>query len=210
MSSLTDTQEEKRALRKATKARLDAFFAEPARAKIAGEKACAYVARDEAFLHADTVFLYMPMEKEADCTPLIEIARAQNKRIAIPRVIPHTSDMDFYLLDNALSIEEQTETGGWGIREPKTTLSRFEPELAQGNIFVIVPGVAFTKSGKRLGHGKGYYDRYISRLQKSKAHLRLCGFCYDAQFACDIPTDRYDMPMQAIASESGLIRISDK
>ena len=63
---------------------------------------------------------------------------------------------------------------------------------------MLVPGVAFTKDGKRLGHGKGFYDIYIERMKKAGLNPYLCGICLPCQLVEDIPTDEHDILMDKV------------
>ncbi|MCR5724274.1 MAG: 5-formyltetrahydrofolate cyclo-ligase [Treponema sp.] len=197
-------QEEKRALRKAMHEKQRQFCALSSRKVEASAAACKAVAEYPAYKEADTILAYMAMPEEADCSSLIEDALASGKRVAIPRIRPGTCDMDFFILEKGKPLTEQTETGPWNIQEPRTTLPVLEPEDAQGAVCMIVPGVAFTQAGARLGHGKGFYDRYISRLQKSRARILLCGFCFSVQCTDSVPTESCDVPMDALATEHGI------
>jgi 5-formyltetrahydrofolate cyclo-ligase len=71
------------------------------------------------------------------------------------------------------------------------------PELVEGPEhfdFVLVPGVAFSPNGYRLGRGKGYYDKFLSKY----SNLFTVGVCFREQFFLDIPTEPHDIPMQKV------------
>ena len=90
-----------------------------------------------------------------------------------------------------------------GILEPlreKKTVNTDEIDL------VIVPGLAFDKSGNRLGHGKGYYDRYLERCGENVFFI---GIAYDFQVLDTIPADAHDIKMNMIVTESRTYNISD-
>lgn len=204
---MTNLSEEKKAIRRSMSLLLADFCRDKETAASASKKACAAIASLPAFAAADTLLAYMAMDSEANCRDLMERALKEGKNLALPRVQPGTSLMDFYLLHPKLPLESQLQTGAWGILEPKSTLPLFEAEKATGSVCMIVPGIAFTKDGRRLGHGKGFYDRYIARLQKSRAFLFLCGFCFSRQLLPALPCDSYDIPMNAVASEEGVMLI---
>jgi len=69
---------------------------------------------------------------------------------------------------------------------------------------VLVPGLVFDLRGGRLGHGKGYYDRLLAALPGAVA----VGVTTDAFVVPVVPTDRYDVPMAWLASESGVWRVT--
>ncbi|MBO6218571.1 MAG: 5-formyltetrahydrofolate cyclo-ligase [Treponema sp.] len=64
--------------------------------------------------------------------------------------------------------------------------------------FMLVPGVAFTKNGKRLGHGKGFYDIYIEKLQKAGLKPYLCALALPCQIVTDLATDKHDILMDRV------------
>ena len=65
---------------------------------------------------------------------------------------------------------------------------------------VLVPGLVFDRRGGRLGHGKGYYDRLLTGLPDAVT----IGVTTDALIVTAVPTDRYDVTMAWLASESGV------
>lgn len=193
------------------------------------ENLCEKVTALPEYKAADLIMAYIPDTLEADCTPVILDALEKGKKVCVPKVDftamkAGQSKMDFYFLDGSKPLEDQLETGTYGIREPKSCLkkliwgvagkkgSEFFPaegvaENATGGCsegkafpspFMIVPGVAFTKDGKRLGHGKGFYDIYIEKMCKLGVRPFLCGVCLPCQLAEEIPTAEHDIRMDCV------------
>ena len=74
-------------------------------------------------------------------------------------------------------------------------------------MLAIVPGIAFDREGNRIGYGRGYYDRYFTKIRKMYGKKRLpyrIGLCYDLQMALSIPADDGDVAMNAICTEKGI------
>ena len=72
-----------------------------------------------------------------------------------------------------------------------------EPESVGNNVpfdFILVPGVGFNPNGYRLGRGKGYYDKFLSKY----SNLFTVGVCFREQFYLDIPTEPHDIPMHKV------------
>ncbi len=153
------------------------------------------------FSESDIVLGYVATETECDCMDILKKALCAGKLVALPRVKPNTSDMDFFILDSKKSLESQLEKGSFGIKEPKITAKKLgEDDLNKKSVFVIVPGVLFTSDGKRLGHGKGFYDRYIPRLKKNSEEVFLCGYafsCQKSEKSITLDGENYDFPCDA-------------
>ena len=86
---------------------------------------------------------------------------------------------------------QSLSAGAYGIMEPQYG----EPCRAEESELRVVPGVAFAEDGRRLGRGKGYYDRYLSR-----AELRAftVGVCYGCQLRDDIPAEPHDKKVDMV------------
>lgn len=109
---------------------------------------------------------------------------------------------------------DAVSTGAFGVPEPAIR-TQGESGLPLPDV-VLVPGLAFDQLGNRLGYGKGYYDRFLARLTGSGNDARqttasgnkpvLIGLAYEFQVVDSIPRDPWDIPMDIIATECGIIR----
>ena len=155
---------------------------------------CDKIINSAQFQSASIILAYMALPDEADLTEVIHSALAQRKRVYIPKVNPETSTMDFYQYNG------ETQTGTFNIQEPVSTDKKnlFCPEAEMEPTLVLVPGRAFTKDGKRLGRGKGYYDKYLARLNKQAG---IAGVCLQFQLVGDLPADEHDIRMDFIFQE---------
>ncbi len=108
--------------------------------------------------------------------------------------------MDFYYLDKTKELNEQLESGSFGIFEPKPTLPRVDlnDSLKDKKLFMIVPALAFTKDGQRLGKGMGFYDRYLPRLKATGAQLFTAGLGYKEQLIKELPAEPTDFVLDAV------------
>ena len=66
--------------------------------------------------------------------------------------------------------------------------------------FIIIPGIGFSREGKRLGRGGGYYDRYLARSLKEKKIIKI-GIAYSFQKLKKIPINKYDIKLDHIVTE---------
>ena len=96
----------------------------------------------------------------------------------------------------------QTDVNAWGIREPLPTLPLVSKDKIPARTAILVPGLAFCKDGRRLGRGKGFYDRYLSELLAANpafaARGKICGYCMAVQVADTVPTEENDVRVQEL------------
>lgn len=126
------------------------------------------------------------------------------RTIYLPR-IDDSSAMTF------LSISEDWESGvapgKFGIKEPSQKMGiPYDPALSRITA-VLTPGLAFDRSGRRLGRGKSYYDKFLANSKMLPA-LKI-GICWDLQIADHVPTDDWDIPVDVIITEEEIIYIGD-
>lgn len=196
--------EEKKNLRAKVKSSLKTKFESEDFSSLSA-RICENVSSLKQFAASDVVLAYIPLKLEADCSILIEKAKELKKIVAVPRVVPKTSRMDFFILNDEISLSEQLEPGSFGIMEPKKNLNQFLPDLyASKKIFMILPGLAFSKKGERLGKGMGFYDRYIESLLKKCENVFLCGFCFESQLFEKLPSEKFDIPVDSVATEKSM------
>ncbi len=179
------------------------------------KKACSLLSDSEIYKKANMILAYMPMPEEVDITPIIKNALILGKYAAVPRIINGTNDMDFYLLENSASGEEsdikefenQFDRGVFGIREPKESLKKLSISdirnaAYEKSCLILVPALAFERSGARLGRGKGFYDKFLSALKGSP--VISCGVCFNFQILDSVPTETNDFAVDYILSEMSL------
>ena len=129
------------------------------------------------------VALFSPLPDEVDITPVIEYLVEQNQcLVVLPRVDIKADKptMEFYPYCKA-----EMEVGAYGINEPQGD----NPCSAEAIDLMVVPAVAFTRRGERLGRGKGFYDCYLSR-EGFRAYT--VGVCYSHQLLDSLPTEPHD------------------
>lgn len=112
-----------------------------------------------------------------------------NFTFCIPHILPEDSSMEFYSLPLAKIIQGEL---GLELSEEDRE-SEVTPEI------LIIPGLAFTSSNKRLGRGKGFYDRYLNRKEVIKI-----GVCFEKQLFDDLPVDGHDQLMDYVITEKNI------
>lgn len=185
---------EKEALRQAVKKRLEAL--PEAYLQEAGEKIWRAAAQTEAYRRAESVFLYVSVDREPDTRKLLREALAAGKMVYVPRCWPEGRMEAVRIRD-----ERELTPGILGIPEPLSGRETAEP----GEIgLAVVPCVAASLSGRRLGHGAGYYDRFL----RGKRPVTLC-LCYQKLLTEEIPMTSLDVWMDWVVTENGAARRTD-
>ncbi len=150
----------------------------------------------EAFKKAKTLFIFVSTGREVNTHPLIKEALRQKKRVCVPKSYDH-GIMKAYLIHSFSDLK----LGRYQILEP-TTYIEIKPNEID---LILAPCCSASMDGKRLGYGKGYYDRFLSQCDALKIVL-----CRKALIRSDIPEDRYDQRMDMICSQDGLFLITKK
>lgn len=160
--------------------------------------AAGHVLDSAAWKDARTVALYMAVRGETDTAKLLESAWATGKEVLLPLCSREKKgDMRFVPCPSPRSLVP----GYFGIPEPPpTNAGESAPDL------LIVPGVAFSPEGGRLGQGGGYYDRLLGR--EPYLHSLCLGFAYSFQIVEHLPEEKWDRRVQALATDKGLLWIA--
>ncbi|XP_045461716.1 5-formyltetrahydrofolate cyclo-ligase [Harmonia axyridis] len=142
------------------------------------------------FNHSQRVSIFLSTDNEINTRPIVETIFQKEKQCFIPRY--SKNGMEMVKLHSMVDWENLPLTP-WNIKQPKLKEER-ENALDTGGLdLIIVPGVAFTKNGKRLGHGGGYYDRYIRTIrEKQKTPVVTVAVAFQEQILDDIPTHEHD------------------
>lgn len=147
---------------------------------------------------ANIVMSYMPHGKEVDINPLNGWILDQGKILCLPRVISPT-EMEARIVT---SLKHGLSNGSFGIMEPTADNQLIENSKID---IVLVPGLAFDKTGNRMGHGAGYYDRFLSNCPKRTLFV---GVAYWFQVFDSIPSDLYDVRVHKIVTEKHTIDLN--
>jgi 5-formyltetrahydrofolate cyclo-ligase len=147
----------------------------------------------ESFATQQTILLYWPLPDEIDLLPLARLWHAEGRRIAFP-VIPSETEIIFREVGD---IDQSCKPGRYGIREPDEDC----PAISTRGALILVPGLAFSARGARLGRGKGYYDRALAARDGTSI-----GICLDEDILDEIPETKQDVRMSYICSQRRLIR----
>ena len=167
------------------------------------EEICKNILSWEIYQKAKTILFYMPLKTEPNIFKVIEESFYQKKECYIPKITDEIT-MKFFLLEKEKSILEQVESGFYGILEPKENLPLLQIEDLQKKdyILIFVPAMAFDKDKNRIGKGKGFYDRFLSKIfANSQNNITLAGISFDCFIFDKIPTEKNDMKVDFIISD---------
>jgi 5-formyltetrahydrofolate cyclo-ligase len=156
----------------------------------------------DAFRAAGCVMAYMGFGGEFDTAQFVAAVLAGGKRLALPRVDGASRAIKVHEVRDP---QRELAAGVWGIREPRVDLC---PEIPATQIgFVLVPGVAFTRRGERLGYGGGYYDGFIRGLRVPRPALVAAAF--SLQVLSEVPMSDRDQCVDLVVTESAEYRRGD-
>jgi 5-formyltetrahydrofolate cyclo-ligase len=150
----------------------------------------------EQLREAGSVFVYISIRNEPDTHELVRQLLSMGKRISVPRL-----DADGLMRAHVITSLDDLKPAG-----PKQYRTLVPPadapvEPPPGAAVTLVPGLAFTKAGQRLGMGGGHYDRYLADHPTSLA----IGLCYAWQLIDDLPHEPHDRPVNLLVTEAAVV-----
>jgi 5-formyltetrahydrofolate cyclo-ligase len=151
---------------------------------------------------AQTVMWYLDCRSELRTRHALPMVLASGKRIIVPYCTVDEAGANKLGLWRLERMEELV-IGKWNILEPPRERwgepgKEFQPEEMD---LVIVPGVAFSREGGRMGNGQGYYDRLLQRVRPD---CPLIGLCYESQLFDNLIVDEHDVFMDKVVTESAV------
>jgi 5-formyltetrahydrofolate cyclo-ligase len=191
MAKTSSIEEEKSELRVAALARRDTLPAD-ARSKAAE----AIAARPFPVSSATGAMAsgFMPIKSEINPLPLMKTLADAGARLALPVVAGRSKP----LIMRAWNFGEPLGSGVWGIRGPRPEAPEVEPDI------LLVPLLAFDRTGHRLGYGGGYYDLTIAFLRARKSIVAI-GLAYTAQEIAAVPATPRDAALDLVLTEREVI-----
>jgi len=173
---------DKKELRRFVKSRVASLSA--AQREVESAAVWAAVESLPEFAAAAVVLTYMSLPDELPTWEVVRRWHEAGKRVVLPRVISESGmELREYCPDRMVS-------GAFGILEPGVDCPSVDPSEVG---IAIVPGLAFDRTGMRLGRGKGYYDRLLPLL-----HCPLVGVCYSVSVVDEVPGEAWDVSMDKV------------
>ncbi len=146
---------------------------------------------------AQLILIYVSTEIEVDTHAIILNALSKGKKVAVPRCVEGTRNIEFYLINSL----DELHPGTFDVPEPdpesSEKLTDFEGALC------VVPALVYDTAGYRIGFGKGYFDRFLTATD-----VNTIGITYDACLFDIIPRGKYDRNVNMIITESKILDFS--
>jgi 5-formyltetrahydrofolate cyclo-ligase len=153
------------------------------------------------YQQARTILGYMNFGSEFASELWLIQALADGKKLALPKVNLDTKQLDLYWVDD---LEKQLLAGPWGIREPMAERCQRLNSLNEVE-FALLPGVAFSRNGARLGYGGGFYDKLLAVMTHRPV---LAAAAFTLQLIEQIPQDETDVKVEWLITEQEVIACS--
>jgi 5-formyltetrahydrofolate cyclo-ligase len=192
---MQDLKEKKSEIRRETLARRNALSDEDRSQQSKAIMECLFDFAN--FLEARIVLFYVNADSEVATEAMIDRALAYGKIVAVPWVDQKERQILPLKIDN---LDQDVRPGYRGIREPIPQRCKAIP--VKNVDLAIIPGVAFDERGGRIGHGTGYYDKFIPMLDVTTRKVALA---YECQIVPQIPMEPHDRYIDIIITEKRII-----
>ncbi|CAK9799445.1 5-formyltetrahydrofolate cyclo-ligase [Anthophora quadrimaculata] len=151
------------------------------------------------FQESKRVSIYLSTKDEVDTIQILKYMFKMEKNIFVPRYKGEKMEM---VKLNSMHDYEKLPLTKWNIKQPCFNEFR-ENALETGGLdLILLPGVAFTADGKRLGHGMGYYDKFLEIcLKKQQKRPHLIAVAFNEQLWENIPTSENDILLDLVLTE---------
>ena len=148
------------------------------------------------FIKASTILFYVSYNNEVYTHEMIRELLTSKKNI----VVPISEKKNRILILSKLENWDDLSVGSYNILEPN--IDRIKKVDLDSIDLIIVPGVGFDERGNRIGHGKGYYDNLLRNSKQATS----IGLSFECQILENIPTGKYDIPVDIIVTEKRIIK----
>ena len=194
-TTFKDLKTAKTALRQEMRKKIATLIQED---KVAQSKAVTEkILKSDAYSRAVSLSIYLHMDDEIKTLDILKHSFEKGKTIYIPRYFMGGNHMEMVRLYDMKDYENLPVTK-WNIKQPKDDEQRPEALDVKSLDLILVPGMAFTSSGFRLGRGKGYYDAYLAKAKSLGLKPKTIALAFNEQVLTEIPTDNHDMSIDEV------------
>lgn len=153
--------------------------------KTANDKIYENLIKTSEFADCESLFIYVSTKREPDTFRIINEALKNGKKVYVPKCGKNHTMKAIRILST-----DELKSGYMGIPEPTGTEEAEKIDLA------VIPCISASADGKRLGHGAGFYDRFLESCKATKICL-----CFEKLLSDNIPMDEYDIYMDKVITE---------
>lgn len=148
----------------------------------------------------DLFLAYVSNDFEIDTINIINYLLESKKSVAVPRCIKGSNDMRFFYINSFNDLEE----GSFGILEPNRNTTAVNESYFE-ELVCLVPAICYDKQGYRIGFGKGYYDKFLSKNKVLKV-----GLCFDDFLINNIYVDGFDICVDKIITDKREVNLKTR
>ena len=147
------------------------------------------------FMQAKTILFYISYGKEVATHEIIKHTLSTDKTV----IVPISNTKNYALTPSILSDWNHLQPGAYHILEPvEPCIHPIDPTRID---LILIPGIGFDETGNRMGHGKGYYDRFLPIAPQAKR----IGLSFEFQIVDQIPVHQFDQKVGVIVTEKRII-----
>jgi 5-formyltetrahydrofolate cyclo-ligase len=158
----------------------------------------------QEYREAHVVLAYMNFGSEFGSDVWLQQVLAEGKQLLLPKVNRETKVLDIY---RVADLQRDLAPGVWTIREPQPQRCQRIDTLSEID-FILIPGVAFSRDGARLGYGGGFYDKLLARMNIENVVIKSASrvaAAYGLQLVEGIPQEITDRKVQWLVTENETI-----
>ncbi len=145
------------------------------------------------YLEGKIIMGYLAQGKEVNVDTALQQAVNSDKIVCVPHVLEENGQMEIVRLTSLKNLGKDR----YGIRVPQAPYEVIDPSEVD---LILVPAVAYTAQGNRMGRGAGYYDRFLPRCAKAVP----MGVAFEAQVVEELPVNAHDQNVRYLVTETGL------
>ena len=150
------------------------------------------------YQRSQRVSVYLNMPDEVQTGDIVADLLRAGKQCFIPRYESSSSNMEMVRLYSLADLAALPTTK-WNIQQPALTERREEALQTGGLDLILMPGLAFSRSGHRLGRGRGYYDRYLTRCREAQGRPPVTvALAFRQQVVEEVPVEETDVPVDVV------------
>lgn len=155
--------------------------------KLRSRKISEKLFKTAGFKKAEKLFIYASLPEEVGTFEIMAKALRRNKKVFVPKVSGSGRKIKVF---EVRDLRADLSRGSFGILEPQTK----RPLGRQSLDLMIIPGLAFDRKGNRLGRGKGYFDRFLTRFKKTPK----IGLAFKEQIVSKVPAEAHDISVDKV------------